>query len=185
MMVHLCSRRPCFVRVTLGTRPFINRFAYRPFTFFGSPSQMIQLQFINFLHALTPISFLILVWPLSLSLATTYEISFDYYSWCYLDVSVHTVPLIKLLSHLMMTAFFSAGFPHSDICGSLTACVFPQLFAACYVLLRLSVPSIPPIALYCFFILVKFISRYFTLTLLLPVFNLLDFFRCSPATFLF
>ena len=37
-----------------------------------------------------------------------------------------------------------AGFPHSDIPGSKRACRSPRLFAACYVLLRLSVPRHPP-----------------------------------------
>ena len=37
-----------------------------------------------------------MVWPLSLSLATTHKISVDFSSWSYLDVSVQTVPLIYL-----------------------------------------------------------------------------------------
>ena len=41
----------------------------------------------------------------------------------------------------------SAGFPHSDICGSRFACNSPQLFAACHVLLRRMVPWHPPCAL--------------------------------------
>jgi hypothetical protein len=40
-----------------------------------------------------------------------------------------------------------AGFPHSDICGSKGARASPQLFAACHVLHRLSVPRHPPNAL--------------------------------------
>ena len=38
-------------------------------------------------------------------------------------------------------------FPHSDICGSSDICSYPQLFAACHVLLRLPVPRHPPYAL--------------------------------------
>ena len=41
----------------------------------------------------------------------------------------------------------SAGFPHSDIHGSLPACGSPWLFAACHVLLRRLVPWHPPCAL--------------------------------------
>jgi hypothetical protein len=37
-----------------------------------------------------------------------------------------------------------AGFPHSDISGSPRACRSPKLFAACYVLHRLSAPRHPP-----------------------------------------
>ena len=42
------------------------------------------------------------------------------------------------------------GLPHSDISGLSTACVYPELFAACHVLLRLSVPRHPSYALYNF-----------------------------------
>ena len=38
--------------------------------------------------------------------------------------------------------------PHSEICGSKVACTSPQLFAACHVLLRSSVPRHPSRALY-------------------------------------
>ena len=40
-----------------------------------------------------------------------------------------------------------AGLPHSGICGSRVACASPQLFAACYALLRPSVPRHSPYAL--------------------------------------
>ena len=40
-----------------------------------------------------------LVWPLSRSLAATWEISVDFSSWSYLDVSVHSVPFLKLCIH--------------------------------------------------------------------------------------
>ena len=42
-----------------------------------------------------------------------------------------------------------AGFPHSDICGSMLMCSSPQLFAAYHVFHRLSVPRHPPCALLC------------------------------------
>ena len=41
----------------------------------------------------------------------------------------------------------TGGFPHSEICGSADICSFPQLIAACHVLLRLPVPRHPPYAL--------------------------------------
>ena len=41
----------------------------------------------------------------------------------------------------------TAGFPHSDICGSQSVCDSPQLFAAYHVLLRLLMPRHPPCAL--------------------------------------
>jgi hypothetical protein len=44
-------------------------------------------------------------------------------------------------------AFTPVGLPHSDICGSRDICSSPQLFAACRVLRRLSVPRHSPCAL--------------------------------------
>ena len=66
-----------------------------------SPSSVglpIPFCYIDFLHVavLTRKVFLPLVWPLSLSLATTREISVDFFSSAYLDVSVRRVPLIYL-----------------------------------------------------------------------------------------
>ena len=48
------------------------------------------------MQSATPRELLPLVWPLSLSLATTQEISVDFSSSPYLDVSVQAVPLIYL-----------------------------------------------------------------------------------------
>ena len=48
-----------------------------------------------------------------------------------------------------MAEVSSAGFPHSDIPGSLDICSFPGLFAAYHVFLRLLVPRHPPCALLC------------------------------------
>ncbi len=44
----------------------------------------------------TPPVFLPEVWPLPISLATTFGISFDFFSSAYLDVSVRRVPLVIL-----------------------------------------------------------------------------------------
>ena len=44
--------------------------------------------------------------------------------------------------------FLVAGFPHSDIHGSSAICAYPRLFAACHVLLRLSVARHSPCALF-------------------------------------
>ena len=89
-----------------------------------------------------------LVWALPISLAATLEIDVSFSSSPYLDVSVQAVPLIRLWIHLMMHGGFPCGFPHSDICGSRDMCSSPQLFAACHVLHRLSVPRHPPCALF-------------------------------------
>ena len=65
----------------------------------------------------------------------------------YLDVSVHRVPSIWLCIHHTVTGVSPAGFPHSDICGSMDICSSPQLFAAYHVFHRLLVPRHPPCAL--------------------------------------
>ena len=51
---------------------------------------------------LTPKVLLPSVWPLPISLATTFGISFDFSSSPYLDVSVQAVPLIQLWIHCMI-----------------------------------------------------------------------------------
>ena len=88
-----------------------------------------------------------LVWPLPRSLATTSGISVDFSSSPYLDVSVQAVPLHTLWIGVWMTEVFSAGFPHSDISGSMDICSSPKLFAAYHVFHRLLVPRHPPCAL--------------------------------------
>ena len=71
----------------------------------------------------------------------------SFYSSGYLDVSVHRVPFHTLWIGVWMTEVFSAGFPHSDISGSMDICSSPKLFAAYHVLHRLLVPRHPPCAL--------------------------------------
>ena len=73
---------------------------------------------------------------------------FSFSSSGYLDVSVHRVPSAYLWIQYTVTEVCSAGFPHSDICGSRDICSSPQLFAAYRVFHRLLVPRHPPCALY-------------------------------------
>ena len=88
------------------------------------------------------------VWAPSISLAATLEIDkFSFSSSGYLDVSVPRVPHMQLWIHYMLTEVSSAGFPHSDISGSLDMCSSPKLFAAYHVFHRLLVPRHPPYAL--------------------------------------
>ena len=89
-----------------------------------------------------------LVWPLPISLAATFGIEFSFFSCCYLDVSVHSVPLHRLCIYLWILEVYSSRFPHSDIPGSMAICASPRLFAAYHVLLRLSVPRHSPCALF-------------------------------------
>ena len=73
-----------------------------------------------------------LVWANSRSLATTWEITFVFFSSGYLDVSVLRVCLLYRIISLQLI-----GLPHSDITGSMDICSSPMLFAAYHVLLRL------------------------------------------------
>ena len=99
----------------------------------------------------------ITVWALSISLAATLEIDkFSFSSSPYLDVSVQAVPLHTLWIGVWMTEVFSAGFPHSDISGSMDICSSPKLFAAYHVFHRLLVPRHPPCALFCLTSLLPF-----------------------------
>ena len=87
------------------------------------------------------------VWALPISLAATLEIDVSFSSSGYLDVSVPRVPHIQLWIHCMLTEVPSAGFPHSEISGSMDMCSSPKLFAAYHVFHRLLVPRHPPCAL--------------------------------------
>ena len=70
--------------------------AYVTFTLFGMPSHTFLLSYSMRYAVRTPKELLPLVWPLSISLATTLEISVDFFSSPYLDVSVQAVPLVYL-----------------------------------------------------------------------------------------
>jgi hypothetical protein len=73
-----------------------------------------------------------LVWANPRSLATTYGITFVFFSSAYLDVSVQRVcPPIGVI-HLQCI-----GLPHSGIRGSIRVCRSPRLFAAYHAFLRL------------------------------------------------
>ena len=87
------------------------------------------------------------VWAPPLSLAATHGIDVSFSSSGYLDVSVPRVPLRTLWIHVRMTEVPSAGFPHSEISGSMDICSSPKLFAAYHVFHRLLVPRHPPCAL--------------------------------------
>ena len=104
--------------------------------------------FVYVVFVLTPKLFLTSVWPLPISLATTFGISFDFSSSAYLDVSVRRVPSTYLCIQYAVTILLIVGLPHSDICGSKLICSSPQLFAACHVLLRLPMPRHSPCTLY-------------------------------------
>ena len=59
-------------------------------------SRSVRLQINMLIPVRTHKVFLLHVWPLPISLATTFGISFDFFSSAYLDVSVRRVPFLYL-----------------------------------------------------------------------------------------
>src|SRR5262245_34923002 len=80
----------------------------------------------------------------SLSLATTWEISVDFFSSRYLDVSVPWVCFSAPIYSVQDHRFSPIGFPHSDTSGSMLVANSPELFAGCHVFLRLLLPRHSP-----------------------------------------
>ena len=79
-------------------------FKYGTLTLFGLPSHTVLLKLMIRYAVRTPPTLLPAVWPLPISLATTFGISVDFFSSPYLDVSVQAVPLIYLSIQYMMTS---------------------------------------------------------------------------------
>ena len=86
-----------------GYSPLTSDFDYVTFTLFGWPSHTILLSLSMRYAVRTPEELLPPVWPLSISLATTLEISVDFFSSPYLDVSVQAVPLAYLFDSVCDT----------------------------------------------------------------------------------
>ena len=97
------------VRTYSGSRSLRSRFDYRAFTFFGWASHPILLRLLLLFPVRTPGVLLPPVWPLSLSLATTHEISVDVSSSAYLDVSVRRVPYVELWIHSTLSRHYPLG----------------------------------------------------------------------------
>ena len=132
------------LRVTQDATRLRQEVAYRAFTVYGGTFQCLPLScFLATSWSYYPnIAETVLVWALPRSLATTCGITFVFFSYGYLDVSVPRVCPI-----CMVTGLQPAGLPHSDILGSKIICIYPKLFAAYHVLRRLREPRHPPSAL--------------------------------------
>ena len=146
-MVPAHSIKVSRVSMYSGYRSVSSSFAYGAFTLSGRLSQNLSARITESIMRSEPHGARTMVWPLSISLAATLEIDFSFSSSGYLDVSVHRVPFHTLWIGVWMTGVRPAGFPHSDICGSMDICSSPQLFAAYHVFHRLLVPRHPPYAL--------------------------------------
>ena len=146
-MVPAHSIKVSRVSMYSGSRHVVFPFAYGAFTLSGMLSQNLSARINESIMRSEPHGARTMVWPLSISLAATLEIDFSFSSSGYLDVSVHRVPSAWLCIYHAVTGVLPAGFPHSEINGSLDICSSPSLIAAYHVFLRLLVPRHPPCAL--------------------------------------
>ena len=127
MVVHPHSHRVSRVRRYSGYQLFASSFAYGILTLCDWPSHAIRLDSTIHDAGPNPEELCPSVWPPPRSLATTSGISVDVFSSSYLDVSVQTVPFVRL--------FYS---PHDDrglLCrvspfGNLRVNAYLQLTAA-------------------------------------------------------
>ena len=104
-----------------GAASLTQIFVYATITLFGLgfPSAHSTNPCFDLLQSTTPHNRSHTVWPLPLSLATTYGISVDFSSCGYLDVSVpHVSPVCTIYSCRLDREFTPIGLPHSDIYGS-------------------------------------------------------------------
>ena len=132
----------------------VSPFMYGALTLSGRPSQGRSIWLNGHVCSPNPAVLRTTVWARPGSLAATSGITFVFSSSGYLDVSVHRVPPIRLYGtsaplYRMAAGSSPAGFPHSDIRGSMLICSSPRLFAAYHVFRRLLVPRHPPCALFC------------------------------------
>jgi hypothetical protein len=130
-------------RGTRGSSRVDQGFTYGAITHYGRTFQTVQLPITN--PTSRPhnpkITEVILVWASPLSLAATYGITFVFFSWGYLDVSVPPVRLMYLCIQYTILEHYLQRVSQSLFSGS------PKLFAAYHVLHRLSLPRHPPYAL--------------------------------------
>ena len=124
-MVLLSSHKIPRVPSYSGSRLVTLCFAYGAFTLSGWLSQNHSARIVESIMRSEPGHARMTVCPFSISLAATLEIDFSFSSSGYLDVSVHRVPFLTLWIGVRMTGVFPAGFPHSDIYGSMVICTSP------------------------------------------------------------
>ena len=80
---------------TLDSTRSSRYFVYETFTPYGLLFQNNStISISNLSQSSTPDVFLLLVWASPISLATTFGINVFFFSWSYLDVSVHSVSLL-------------------------------------------------------------------------------------------
>ena len=147
-MVLLPSRRIPRAPRYSGYSLLTLNFAYETFTPYGARFHTLPLSFISVMWVRTPQYIAVSRFGLfpfrSPLLRKSFLLSFP------LGNEMFQFP--RFPPHILFYSYAGdyiaiAGFPHSDICGSMFICNSPQLFAACHVLLRRLVPRHPPYAL--------------------------------------
>ena len=110
-------------RATQDTARLSNRFVYGIITLYDSSFQKIPLQLrLATAQSYNPcVAKTTQVWANARSLATTCAITFVFFSYGYLDVSV---PHVRLRQS-RMTGLQPAGLPHSEIYGLNRICQYP------------------------------------------------------------
>ena len=108
-----------------GSRLVNSVFAYGAVTRSGWLSQNHSANLAESIMRSEPRNARIPVWALPVSLAATPGIDVSFSSSGYLDVSVHRVPSVYLWIQYTVTGVLPAGFPHSDIHGSMDICSSP------------------------------------------------------------
>ena len=147
-MVLLPSRRIPRAPRYSGYSLLTLNFAYETFTPYGARFHTLPLSFISVMWVRTPQYIAVSRFGLfpfrSPLLRKSFLLSFP------LGNEMFQFPRfpLRILFYSYTSDYITiAGFPHSDICGSMFICNSPQLFAACHVLLRRLVPRHPPYAL--------------------------------------
>ena len=110
-------------------------YLYRTITVYGQTFQIVPVQNIyTYCCSYTPnIAVTILVWALSISIATTLDID----NFFLFLLVLRCFSSQRLLLNNKVTGLQPAGLPHSDISGSIPVCRSPELFAAYHVFRRL------------------------------------------------
>ena len=130
-----------------GYRHANRPFTYGAFTLSGRPSQAVLLSLLDQFRGPNPGVHALRFGLFRFRSPLLPESHVVFSSSGYLDVSVHRVPSAWLCIYHAVTGVLPAGFPHSEINGSLDICSSPSLIAAYHVFLRLLVPRHPPCAL--------------------------------------
>ena len=115
-------------RTTLDSTHLYFPFIYWTFTLYGMLSQNISTRIVNGLFVVrTPYVFLLMVWALPISLATTLGIIIYFlFLWVLRCFSSPRSLLTYYFTHMQILKLFSLSeFPHSDIYGSMDICSSP------------------------------------------------------------